>query len=424
MSEGGGGSGTRNGAAALDVSVIKKDFPVLSQTPHGKRLVYLDSASSSQHPQSVLDAMDDYYATSHANVHRGVYSLAEEADRRYESARLAVGRFVGAPQPEVEVVFVKNATEAINMVAATWGRANLHPGDAVLLTDIEHHANLVPWLMLAEEREIELRWISMGDDYRLDLTDLDRLLSGVKLVACTTMSNVLGTITPFAEIAEAAHAAGAVVVADAAQSVPHLDTDVRTLGCDFLAFSAHKMLGPTGIGVLWGRAELLDAMPPFLGGGGMIRDVRRDGFSPNVLPWKFEAGTPPIAEAVGLAAAVRYLEGIGLDRIRAHETSLVAYAQQQLAARFGDDLRIFGPTGTQDRGGVLSLAYRDIHPHDLSQVLDQEGVCVRAGHHCAKPLMRRLGVPATARASFYLYNDESDVDALADALDSAGTLFG
>jgi cysteine desulfurase/selenocysteine lyase len=410
--------------AALDVGAVKKDFPLLSQTPHGKRLVYLDSAASSQHPQAVLDAMDDYYVTSHANVHRGVYALAEEADRRYEAARSSVGRFIGAPRPEVEVVFVKNATEGINMVASTWGRANLRAGDAVLLTDIEHHANLVPWLMLAEERGLELRWIPMGDDYRLDLSDLDRLLEGVKLVACTTMSNVLGTITPFARIAEAAHGAGAVVVADAAQSVPHLTTDVARLGCDFLAFSAHKMLGPTGIGVLWGRAELLEAMPPFLGGGGMIRDVRRDGFSPNVLPWKFEAGTPPIAEAVGLAAAVRYLETLGMERLRSHEVALVSYAQQLLASRFGDDLRIFGPAGTEDRGGVLSLSYKDVHPHDLSQVLDQSGVCIRAGHHCAKPLMRRLGVPATARASFYLYNDQSDVDALADALDSAGTLFG
>jgi cysteine desulfurase/selenocysteine lyase len=408
----------------LDVAAVKKDFPVLAQQVHGHRLVYLDSAASSQHPQAVLDAMDDYYATTHANVHRGVYSLAEEADRRYEAARLAVGRFIGAPRPQEEVIFVKNATEAINMVAATWGRANLGPGDAVLLTDMEHHANLVPWLMLAEERDVELRWIGLGDDYRLDLDDLDRLLDGVKLVACTTMSNVLGTVTPFARIAEAAHAAGAVVVADGAQSVPHLATDVGALGCDFLAFSAHKMLGPTGIGVLWGRAELLEAMPPFLGGGGMIRDVRRDGFSPNVLPWKFEAGTPPIAEAVGLAAAVHYLEAIGMDRVHDHEVALLSYAQRVLAARFGADLRVFGPEGTEDRGGVLSLAYRDVHPHDLSQVLDQAAVCVRAGHHCAKPLMRRLGVPATARASLYLYNDESDVDALADALESAGRLFG
>jgi cysteine desulfurase/selenocysteine lyase len=409
---------------ALDVAAVKKDFPVLSQTVHGKRLVYLDSASSSQHPQAVLDAMDDYYETTHANVHRGVYALAEEADRRYEAARIAVGRFIGAPNPEQEVIFTTNTTESINLVAGSWGRANLRPGDAVLLTDMEHHSNLVPWLMLAEERDLELRWIPVGDDYRLELSDLDRLVDGVKLVACTTMSNVLGTITPFARVARAAHEAGAVVVADAAQSVPHLPTDIDSLGCDFLAFSAHKMLGPTGIGVLWGRADVLDAMPPFLGGGGMIRDVRHDGFVANVLPWKFEAGTPPIAEAVGLGAAVRYLEQLGLEQVRAHEVELVAYAQRVLAERFGDDLRIFGPAETDDRGGVLSLAYGDVHPHDLAQVLDQAGVCVRAGHHCAKPLMRRLGVTATARASFYLYNDQSDVDALADALADAGTLFG
>ncbi len=409
---------------ALDVAAVKKDFPVLSQTVHGKRLVYLDSASSSQHPQAVLDAMDDYYETTHANVHRGVYALAEEADRRYEAARIAVGRFIGAPNPEQEVIFTTNTTESINLVAGSWGRANLRPGDAVLLTDMEHHSNLVPWLMLAEERDLELRWIPVGDDYRLELSDLDRLVDGVKLVACTTMSNVLGTITPFARVARAAHEAGAVVVADAAQSVPHLPTDIDSLGCDFLAFSAHKMLGPTGIGVLWGRADVLDAMPPFLGGGGMIRDVRHDGFVANVLPWKFEAGTPPIAEAVGLGAAVRYLEQLGLEQVRAHEVELVAYAQRVLAERFGEDLRIFGPAETDDRGGVLSLAYGDVHPHDLAQVLDQAGVCVRAGHHCAKPLMRRLGVTATARASFYLYNDQSDVDALADALADAGTLFG
>ncbi|MHB8681634.1 MAG: cysteine desulfurase [Acidimicrobiales bacterium] len=408
----------------LDVAAVKKDFPLLAQSMHGKRLVYLDSAASSQRPQAVLDAMDDYYETTHANVHRGVYALAEEADRRYEAARVATGRFIGAPHPEQEVVFTKNATEAINLVASTWGRANLRPGDAVLLTDMEHHANLVPWLMLAEERGLELRWIGVGDDYRLDLSELERLVQGVKLVACTTMSNVLGTITPFARIAEVAHQAGALVLADAAQSVPHLPTDIRALGCDFVAFSAHKMLGPTGIGVLWGRAELLEAMPPFLGGGGMIRDVRHDGFTANVLPWKFEAGTPPIAEAVGLGAAVSYLEDIGMEAVRAHEVSLTEYAQRTLSERFGDELRIFGPSGTEDRGGVLSLAFGDVHPHDLAQVLDQAGVCVRAGHHCAKPLMRRLGVPATARASFYLYNDESDVDALADALAEAGTLFG
>ena len=391
---------------------------------HGKRLVYLDSASSSQRPRMVLEAMDDYYETTHANVHRGVYSIAEEADRRYDAARVAVGRFIGAPDPEHEVIFTKNATESINLVAATWGRRHLGPGDVVLLNDMEHHSNLVPWLMLAEETGVELRWIPMGDDFRLDLSDLDRLLDGVKLVACTTMSNVLGTIPPFARIAEAAHRVGALVLADGAQSVPHLPTDVRSLGCDFLAFSAHKMLGPTGIGVLWAQRSLLEDMPPFLGGGSMIRDVRRDGFTTNELPSKFEAGTPPIAEAVGLGAAVGYLEALGMEAIHKYETALTAYALETLTERFGDDLRIFGPPTTEDRGGVLSLAYRDIHPHDLAQVLDQKGVCVRAGHHCAKPLMRRMGVTATARASFYVYNDESDVDILADALAEAGTLFG
>jgi cysteine desulfurase / selenocysteine lyase len=410
-------------SAGVDFSALKGDFPILSRTVHGHRVVYLDSAASSQRPQSVLDAMDIYYQTTHANVHRGVYTLAEEADRLYDAARVTVGRFIGAPDPEHEVIFTKNATESINLVAATWARANLDRGDVVLLTDMEHHANIVPWLMLAEERGIELRWIGMDEDYRLDLSDLDRLLDGVKLVACTTMSNVLGTITPFSRIAEAAHRVGALVLADGAQSVPHLRTDVGRLGCDFLAFSAHKMLGPTGIGVLWGRRELLEAMPPFMGGGGMIRDVRHDGFTSNELPWKFEAGTPPIAEAIGLGAAVSYLEAVGLDAIHAHEVELTAYALSTFQDRFGDDLQIFGPSGTAERGGVLSLAYRDVHPHDLAQVLDQAGVCVRAGHHCAKPLMRELGVSATARASFYLYNDESDVDVLADALAEAGTLF-
>jgi cysteine desulfurase / selenocysteine lyase len=408
----------------MDVASCKGDFPLLAQTVHGRRLVYLDSASSAQRPQAVLDSMDNYYETTHANVHRGVYSIAEEADRRYEAARVTVGRFIGAPHPSREVIFTKNATESVNLVAATWGRANLGPGDAVLLTDMEHHANLVPWLMLAEERGVELRWIPMGDDYRLDLSDLDRLLDGVKLVACTTMSNVLGTIPPFERIAEAAHRVGALVLADGAQSVPHLPTDVRSLGCDFLVFSAHKMLGPTGIGVLWGRDELLSALPPFLGGGEMILDVRKDGFTPNDIPWRFEAGTPPITEAIGLGAAVDYLRNVTMEAVRTHEISLTTYAMDTLTERFGDDIGIFGPRDPRDRGGVISFAYRDIHPHDISQVLDEYGVCVRAGHHCAKPLMRRLGVNATARASFGLYNDEADVDTLADALAEAGAFFG
>lgn len=402
---------------------LKADFPVLGRSVNGRPIVYLDSASSSQHPRQVLEAMDAYYETAYANVHRGVYSLAEESDRHYEQARLSIGEFIGAPDPARELVFTKNATEAINLVAGSWGVKNLGPGDAILLTDLEHHANVVPWLMLAEQRGVELRWLGIDDEYRLDLSNLEELVDGVKLVACTAMSNVTGTVTPLAEIADAAHGAGALVLADGAQYVPHLAADVRSLGCDFIAFSAHKMLGPTGIGALWARRELLEDMPPFLGGGGMIRDVRHDGFTSNVLPWKFEAGTPPIAEAVGFAAAVRYLSELGMDAVRRHEVELTRYAQKTLADRFGADLVIFGPPGTDDRGGVLSLAYRDIHPHDLAQVLDESGVCVRAGHHCAKPLMRRLGVSATARASLYLYNDESDVDALADALERAGNLF-
>jgi len=411
-------------AEVLEPPAPKADFPLLGREVHERPIVYLDSASSSQHPRSVLDAMEDYYETSHANVHRGVYAIAEEADRRFEAARMAVGRFIGAPDPEHEVIFAKNATEALNLVAWSWGRENLRAGDAVLLTDMEHHANLVPWLMLAKERDLELRWMSVDDAFRLDLTELDRLVDGVKLVGATVMSNVIGTITPFAEIARAAHDAGAIVVADGAQSVPHMLSDVGTMGCDFIAFSAHKMLGPTGIGALWARRELLEAMPPFLGGGGMIRDVRHDGFSPNELPWKFEAGTPPIAEAIGLHAAIDYLAKIGPEAIERHEAALTAYALDTLKRRFGDDVRIFGPPTTDGRGGVISFAFRDVHPHDLAQVLDQAGVCIRAGHHCAKPLMRRLGVTATARASLYVYNDASDVDALADAIAAAGILFG
>jgi cysteine desulfurase/selenocysteine lyase len=402
----------------------KTDFPLLERRVHGKRLVYLDSASSSQRPQSVLDAMDHYYENSYANVHRGVYAIAEESDAYYESARARVGRFIGAPNPATEVLFAKNATEGLNMVATAWAANNLAAGDAILLTEMEHHANLVPWLMLAEHKGIELRWLGIDDSYRLDLSDLDRLLDGVKLVACTVMSNVLGTIPPFATIASAAHEVGALVVADGAQAVPHLPVDVTALGCDFLAFSAHKMLGPTGIGVLWGREELLEAMPPFMGGGGMIHDVRKDGFVPSSLPWKFEAGTPPIAEAVGIGAAVDYLSAIGMQRVIDHDRQVTAYAQQALQKRFGDKLTVFGPEGTDDRGGVLSFKLGDVHPHDVAQVLDQSAVCVRAGHHCAKPLMRRLGVNAAARASFYVYSDETDVDELVDALEQAATLFG
>jgi cysteine desulfurase / selenocysteine lyase len=417
-------TGGGDGRGPIDVEVIRKDFPLLSRTVHDRPIVYLDSAATALQPRAVLAAMEQYYETTHANVHRGVYATAEEATNHYEGARLAAGRFIGAPEPAREVIFTKNATESLNLVAHAWARTNLVTGDAVLLTEMEHHANIVPWLQLAEERGIELRYLPVDGDGRLDLSDLDRLLEGAKLVGVSAMSNVLGTINPLARIAEAAHTAGAVVVADGAQSVPHLPVDVTTLGVDFLAFSAHKMLGPTGIGVLWGRAELLDAMPPFLGGGGMILDVRTDRFLPAEPPQRFEAGTPPIAEAIGLAAAIDYLQAIGMDRIRAHEQALTRYALNALSDRLGDDCRVFGPPAGEDRGGVLSLAFRDVHAHDLAQVLDQFAVCVRPGHHCAKPLMRKLGVSATARASIGLYNDEHDIDMLIEGLVEAGRLFG
>jgi cysteine desulfurase/selenocysteine lyase len=413
---------------ALDPAALRADFPILAaQHPElgGRRITYLDSASSSQHPVQVLDAMDRCYRTAYANVHRGVYALAEEATRLYEDARRRVGELIGAPTPEREIVFAKNVTEALNLLAHSYGRHLLRPDQAVVITQLEHHANIVPWLMLSEERGNELRYIPVNDDFELDLSDLERLVDGAGIVSVAAISNVLGTVNDLRPIVAAAHAAGAIVICDAAQLAPHRVVDVAAMGVDMLAFTGHKMLGPTGIGVLWARQELLEAMPAFLGGGEMIRDVRLDGFTVNEIPWKFEAGTPPIVEAVGLGAAVQYLEAVGLDRIEEHETALTTFALETLTEQHGDDLRIFGPgPGAEHRGGVISFAYRDIHPHDLAQVLDAEGVCVRAGHHCAKPLMRRLGVPATARASFYLYNDESDVLALSASLVKAKTLFG
>ncbi len=406
----------------LDAALVKADFPLLARTVHGKPIVYLDSAATSQKPTVVLDAMQHYYETINANVHRGVYAIAEEATNALEAARAKTQRFVNA-RSSAEIVFTKNATEALNLVVQSWGRTNLSEGDVVVLSHMEHHANIVPWQMLQAEKGIEIRWIPLDPEGRLDLTDLDRLLDGAKALGVTAMSNVLGTFNPVRRLTDAARAAGAVSVIDGCQSVPHSTTDVQELGADFLAFSAHKLCGPTGIGVLYGREELLDAMPPFLGGGEMIRDVTLDGFTTNDLPWKFEAGTPPIAEAIGLGAAIDYLDSLGMDRVRAHEKALTTYAFDTLTERFGDDIRIHGPQNADERGGVLSFAFKDLHPHDISQVLDQHAVCVRAGHHCAKPLMKILGVGATARASVYVYNDTSDIDALADALDAAGDFF-
>ena len=387
--------------------------------------MYLDAAASALQPRSVIDAMTRYYETTHANVHRGVYATAEEATALYERARVVAGRFIGAPDPAHEVVFTKNTTESLNLVAHSWGRANLRAGDAILLTEMEHHANIVPWMIISEELGgLDIRYIPIDGDGRLVLDDLEALVDGVKLVGISSMSNVLGTINPVSYVAEVAHRAGAIVVADGAQLVPHAPVDVAALGVDFLAYSAHKTMGPTGIGVLYGRAELLDAMAPFLGGGGMILDVKLDSFRPAPPPARFEAGTPPIAEAVGLTAAIGYLQDIGMDRIRAHERALTDHTLARLDEKLGADLRVFGPPAGEDRGGVMSLAYRDVHAHDLAQVLDQFGVCVRPGHHCAKPLMRRLGVQATARASLSLFSDEHDIEVLIEGLLEAGRLFG
>lgn len=407
----------------LDVATIKADFPLLSRQIDGKPITYLDSASSSQKPQSVLDAMDRYYRENHANVHRGAYKLASEATDAMEGARQKIADFIGAPNTH-EVIFTKNATESMNLFAQSWGRAHLHAGDVVVITEMEHHANIVPWHMLTESIGIELRWIPIDDNGELDLTDLDRLLDGAKLLSVTAMSNVLGTITPIKRLADAAHAVGATIVVDGSQYVPHLPTDVAELGVDALIFTGHKMLGPTGVGVLWAKTEVLDGMPPFLGGGEMILQVTKDGFTVNELPHKFEAGTPAIAEIIGLGAATDYLNGLGMESVREHEVSLTAYALRTLNERFGDDITIHGPSEPASRGGVLSLLYKDVHPHDISQVLDQNNVYVRAGHHCAKPLMQVLGVGATARASLYVYNDETDIDTLADSLASADDIFG
>ena len=401
---------------------VKAQFPLLGRSVHGRPIVYLDSAASSQKPDAVLDAMDDYYRNVNANVHRGAYEIAAEATERMEGARADVARFICAPSTR-EIVFTKNATEAMNLIARSWGATNLGASDAIVLTEMEHHANIVPWHILAAERGFEIRWIPITADGHLDLSNLDRLLDGAKLLSVTAMSNVLGTLNPVPRLAAAAHDAGAVFAVDASQYVPHLPTDVGALGADFMVFTGHKMCGPTGVGVLWGRSELLEAMPPFLGGGEMILDVTKEGFRPNELPHKFEAGTPPIAEIIGLGAAVRYLEGIGMEAVRSHEVSLTGYALRTLTERHGTDITVHGPSEPAERGGVLSFVYRDVHPHDISQVLDQSGVCVRAGHHCAKPLMRCLGLSATTRASLYVYNDTSDIDSLADALDDVGALF-
>ena len=407
---------------SINSAVIRRDFPILGNEINGKSLVYLDSANTSQKPNVVIDTMTKFMREAYAPINRSAYTLAANATEQYEGARAAVAKFINANNAR-EIVFTKNATEALNMVAFSWGRANLQRGDVVLLTHMEHHANIVPWQMLQQERGIELRWVPLTSDFQLDLSSLETLLAGVKVFSFTSMSNVLGTINPVEKLCAAAHAAGAIAIVDMCQSVPHAPTDVQASGADFAMFSSHKMCGPSGVGVLWGREALLEAMPPFLGGGNMISEVRLDGFTCAELPSKFEAGTPPIVEVVGLGAAVNYLTGVGMQNLRQHEIALSNYVLDLLQSRFGDDITIHGPRNPELRGATFSFAFRGIHPHDLSQVLDQSNVCVRAGHHCAKPLMKIIGANATTRASFYLYNTTEDADALADALDSASDIF-
>ena len=400
----------------------RADFPILAREVRpGVPLVYLDSAATSQKPLPVLEALDRYYRHSNANVHRGIHVLAEEATALYEGGREKVKRFINAASTK-EVIFTRNATEAINLVAYSWGRANIHAGDVIVYTAMEHHSNLVPWQMLAEEKGARIVVIPVTDGGELDLTGLDDILALRPRIVCVSqMSNVLGTINPVTEIAARAHAAGALVLVDAAQSVPHLPVDVQTLGADFLAFSGHKMCGPTGIGVLWGRQALLEAMPPFMGGGDMIRRVYLDSFKPNELPYKFEAGTPAIAEAVGLGAAVDYLTGLGMEAVQAHEREIVTYALDRLEEVPG--VKVYGPPADR-RGGVAAFSLENVHPHDVAQVLDRDGIAVRAGHHCAMPLHDRYGLPATSRASFYLYNVPEDVDHLIDGLYKVKKVFG
>lgn len=407
---------------SLDIQSVREDFPILAREIRpGVPVTYLDSTASSQKPGAVLEAMQAFYRRSNANIHRGVHTLAEEATALYEGARAQVARFINAASPK-QIVFTRNATEAINLVAQSWGRANLHAGDLVVLTEMEHHSNLVPWYMLADERGLQLEFIPVSDEKLLDMPAYRQLLERApKLVAFTHMSNVLGTINPAQEIIRQAHEAGALALVDAAQSVPHFAVDVRALDADFLVFSAHKMVGPTGIGALYGKTDLLESMPPFLGGGDMIKTVHLREFKPNAVPHKFEAGTPAIAEAVGFAAAVDYLSGIDMPAIAAHEHALIAYAQERLEEIPG--LELFGPQ-VDHKGGVASFTLQGVHPHDVAQILDRDGVAVRAGHHCAQPLHEKFGLSATTRASFYLYNSLEEVDRLVEGLYKVKTIFG
>lgn len=406
----------------LDADLIRADFPILERrTASGARVTYLDSTATSQKPLAVIEAMNDFYRRSNANIHRGVHTLAEESTALYEQAREKVAKFINAESAR-QIVYTRNTTESINLVAYTWARANLKAGDLIVLTEMEHHSNLVPWHMLAAERGVELDFIPVTADGLLDLDAYRSLLTrDPKLVAFTQMSNVLGTVNPAAEIVRLAREVGAATLVDAAQSAPHLAIDAQAIGADFIAFSAHKMCGPTGIGALYGRAELLESMPPFLGGGDMIKEVKLRSFRPNSIPHKFEAGTPAIAEAVGFGAAVDYLAAIGMDKISAHEHEIIEYALERLEEIPG--VKVFGPSADK-KGAVASFTLDGVHPHDVAQILDRDGIAVRAGHHCAQPLHEKFGIPATSRASFYLYNTRDEVDLLVNGIYKVKKLFG
>ncbi|MGD0765401.1 MAG: cysteine desulfurase [Dehalococcoidia bacterium] len=406
----------------LDVEAIRRDFPILQRTVHGKPLVYLDNAATTQKPHAVIDTLVDYYERHNANIHRGLHTLAEEATARYEETRAKVARFIGAPGSET-VLFTRNTTESINLVAQAWGRTHLRSGDEIVVTVMEHHSNLVPWQLLAKEVGAVLRAVDIDDEGKLLPDDWHRLVGEkTKLVAVTHVSNALGTINPVKEIIELAHAFGALVALDGAQSVPHMPVDVQDLDCDFLAFSSHKMLGPTGVGVLYARRSVLDDMPPFLAGGEMVSKVTLEEATWNELPWRYEAGTPNIADVVAFGAAIDYLEGLGMSEVRRHESELTAYALETLSRI--PDLTLYGPGDVSIRGGAISFNYAGLHPHDLGTALDSYGIAVRAGNHCAQPLMKRLGVVATARASIYIYNRRDEIDALAEGIQEAARFFG
>jgi cysteine desulfurase/selenocysteine lyase len=414
-------SARRTAGGGLDVARIREDFPILSREVYGKPLVYFDNASTSQKPRQVIEALVRYYEQYNANIHRAIHCLGEEATNAYEEARAKVAAFINAPSPEC-IVFTRNTTEAINLVAYTWGRANVGPDSEVLLTQLEHHSNIIPWQRLAAEKGASVRYIGITDSQTLELNGLENLMDArTRLLAVTHVSNAVGTINPVEKLIEEAHRNGATVLVDGAQSAPHMAVDVQAMGCDFFAFSSHKMLGPTGVGVLYGRRELLEEMEPFLAGGEMIRRVTLEEATWNDIPWKFEAGTPNIADVIAFGAAIDYLDGLGMDAVRAHEIEITEYALSRLRELEG--LIIYGPPDAADRGGVVSVNYADLHPHDIGTILDRHGVAVRAGHHCAQPLMRSLGVAGTARASFYVYNTLEEVDVLVDALSKARSFF-